>query len=177
MRTFYLSLICISTLLLGCDNCDMSVSHSSVSDSGQSSVQPIERVALSELDQVFEAAILYLLSTKPWSEYWGDTTTKRFLTIDEKDPSPALQERLSHLKPGLFPGSKCDSTFRGVFDKETKKPAFLYSMARLLKSSHSDDYIHFSLKSVGWGGTSAKLTVEKIEGTWKVTSVGDVKKG
>jgi hypothetical protein len=165
------------TCIVGCNKGDMSVSPSTTTDSKQSAVQPIERVALSESDQIFEAAILYLLNIKPWSEYWGDTTTKRFLSIDGNDPSSKLQDRVSRYKPSLEPGSKCDSTFEGVFEKESKKPAFLYSIHVLSRSSLKKKFVYFSLKSVGWGGISGTMTVEKSGGTWKVTSVSDVGKG
>lgn len=130
---------------------------------------------LSDDDAINEAVLRYLLYDG-WKDYWQGRTDKRFVSIDGADPSDALLERFSDYEFTLHKFSGCDDTFNGVFDKETGELAILYHIRAPIEIDDQKVEVHFFLKSFGWGGTMATLTVEKNEGTWNVTGQSPIMK-
>lgn len=131
---------------------------------------------LSENDQIMLAALTYLVETPSWRDYWQGSTETRFLRVNDGDPSPELLTRTVALNPPFFEASLCRAGHDGVFEKARNLPAILYSLQRQRTRSGKELEVHFFLQSVGWGGIMATLTLERIEGKWKVIREGQLRK-
>ncbi len=126
--------------------------------------------SLTEQDQIYAAVLTYLTSQSKWADYWGDDISRRYLMVDSKDPSRALLEHFGNNVPEFQLGSGCDDTHKGVFEKGAKKPALLYRIDTIKRVAPNSVSMHFFLKSVGWGGAMATVSVERIGGMWAVTA-------
>ena len=133
-------------------------------------------IQLSEDERIFDAALRYLLYDD-WKDYWADYSEKRFVEFAGADPSDTLLVDYSKYEPPLHKASGCNDTFDGVFDNDTGRPAFLYRISAPDRIDEEMAEVQFYLRGGGWGFTTATLTVEKVDGTWKVTGQGQIMKG
>lgn len=127
---------------------------------------------LSNEEEILEATLNYLTADSTWAAYWSgeDLSTSFFLEVGGQDPPPALLAKF----PTLRPSSDCVVTPEGVFATGAGEPGHLYSLDSPEKLTPTRARVRFFLKSVGWGGGGATLTLELIEGAWKVTDQGPI---
>lgn len=142
---------------------------------------PVERSqtrpTLSEREEIFASCTDYLTTKPPWSNYWGNATSAQFLSVDGQDPSPELITRILSQGSNFLPVSKCNRTFKGVFEKSSGKAARLYDLNLWELQAGTNAKVNCSLRSVGWGGLSITLQVELKAGNWVVTAEGKIMKG
>lgn len=141
---------------------------------GTGLVIPDKSNSASEEDEIIYVSLTYLIEDHSWRNYWGKSKAKLFLKVNGQNPSPSLYKRISTLKPPIYGSSFCDDTSKGVFDKKTGSPSHLYDLKSIAKSDNDKPQVHFCLRSIGWGGTMATLTLSKIKGHWQVIHISPI---